>query len=82
MSGVEIMNRNDINLRTLLEQEFDLSDQSIETFLERLRTSYQLQGLIFFCPSYLGAVRQRGQYPRCAADVTRKRATGCPRYVA
>ena len=42
MSGVEIMNRNDINLRTLLEQEFDLRDQSIETFLEKLRTSYQL----------------------------------------
>jgi hypothetical protein len=42
------MNRDDINLRTLLEQEFDLSDQSIETFLEKLRTNYQLQGLIFF----------------------------------
>ena len=77
------MNRNDINLRTLLEQEFDLSNQSIETFLERLRTSYQLQGLIFFSAHHIqGTVRQRGQYPRCGADVTRKRAAGCPRYVA
>ena len=63
MSGVEIMNRNDINLRTLLEQEFDLSDQSIETFLEKLRTSYQLQGLIFFCPSYPGRRASKGTIP-------------------
>jgi hypothetical protein len=82
MSGVEIMDRDDIDLRTLLEQEFDLSDQSIETFLEKLRTSYQLQGLIFSAHHIQGAVRQRGQYPRFAAGVTRKRAAGCPRYVA
>jgi hypothetical protein len=63
MSGVEIMNRDDINLRTLLEEEFDLSDQSIETFLEKLRTSYHLQGLIFFCPSYPGRRASKGTIP-------------------
>ena len=82
MSGVEIMNRNDINLRTLLEQEFDLSDQSIETFLERLARAINSKVSFFSAHHIQGAVRQRGQYPRCAADVTRKRATGCPRYVA
>jgi hypothetical protein len=57
------MNRDDINLRTLLEQEFDLSDQSIEAFLEKLRSSYQLQGLIFFCPSYPGRRASKGTIP-------------------
>jgi DNA-binding CsgD family transcriptional regulator len=40
-----------VALRSLLEHEFDLSRQSIETFLEKIRAAYLLQGLIFFSPS-------------------------------
>lgn len=45
---------DDIDLRTLLQLETDLTDQTLDGFIEFIRQRYELANSVYLCPSFRG----------------------------
>ncbi|WP_026608521.1 helix-turn-helix transcriptional regulator [Methylocapsa acidiphila] len=45
---------DDVDLRTLLQLDSDLSGESLEEFIEKVRRQYELANVAYFCPSFRG----------------------------
>ncbi|WOJ88952.1 autoinducer binding domain-containing protein [Methylocapsa polymorpha] len=49
-----IASLDDLDLRSLLRLDADLTDKTLEEFLELIRRRYRLSGVAYFCPSFRG----------------------------
>jgi len=45
---------DDINVRTLLQLEAELTDQTLDGFIEQIRRHFGLANSVYFCPSFPG----------------------------
>lgn len=45
---------DDVDIRTLLQLETDLSDQTLDGFIEFVRQHYGLANIVYYCPSFRG----------------------------
>lgn len=51
---MQVQGLDDVDIRTLLQLETDLTDQSLDAFLEFIRQHYNLSGIEYYCRSFRG----------------------------